>query len=107
LLLWFQLLRLLGVAWRREGAQSRSCGHGPAIGLPVNVWECDFTITGPTGTYEARAQWTDTGTATVNAGPRAQVIRWLDGSVTAVDPGGSITVTEEPVLVESSPWTSH
>ncbi len=27
-------------------AESRSCGHGLAAGLPDNVWQCDFRVTG-------------------------------------------------------------
>jgi hypothetical protein len=84
-------------------AQSRSCGHGAAIGLPGNTWECDFTITEPTRTYDAQIRWTDTGTATVDAGPQARGIRRLDGSTTTVAPGDAVTITEEPVLIESHP----
>ncbi|MBO0884246.1 MAG: helix-turn-helix domain-containing protein, partial [Mycobacterium sp.] len=79
-------------------AQSRSCGHGMAIGLPANVWECEFTIAEPNRSYRAQIQWTDTGTATVTADPGVRTIRKLDGSLTAVRAGDSVTVTEEPIL---------
>ncbi len=82
-------------------AQIRSCGHGAEIGVPGNVWECDFTVVEPTRTYDAQIEWTDKGTATVNANPRAQALHRLDGSATIIGSRDAITVTGEPVLVES------
>lgn len=84
-------------------AQSRSCGHGTALNLPVNVWECRFTITEPDRTYDAAIRWMDTGTATTTAGPHTRATHHLDGTATPTRPGDSITVTEEPLLIESLP----
>jgi hypothetical protein len=81
-------------------AESQACGHGIAIGLPENVWECQFTITGPGRTHEARIRWTDTGTAQTAAGPGAQVVGQLDGTAAAVGPDDTITLTEAPILIE-------
>ncbi|MEV4313435.1 hypothetical protein [Actinocrispum sp. NPDC049592] len=83
-------------------AQSRSCGHGTAINLPPNVWTCEFTITEPGRTYDAAIQWTDTGSAVTTAGPHTSAVRHLDGTADPISPGDTITVTEEPVLIESA-----
>jgi hypothetical protein len=88
-------------------AQSRSCGHGNAANLPNNVWDCEFTITEPGRTYDVTIHWTDIGTATITAGPAAQAVRHLDGSSTTTRPGDPITVTEEPILIESNRSTLH
>ncbi|MFD1046156.1 hypothetical protein ACFQ1S_11560 [Kibdelosporangium lantanae] len=81
-------------------AQSRSCGHGSALNLPDNVWECDFTITLAERTYDAAIRWTDTGIASTTAEPGVQAVHRLDGSTTPVQPGDTITVTEEPIFIE-------
>jgi hypothetical protein len=81
-------------------AQSRSCGHGPELNLPGDVWECDFTITQADRTYDAAIRWTATGSATSTAEPGVQAVHRLDGSTTPAQPGDTITVTEEPILVE-------
>jgi hypothetical protein len=82
-------------------AQSRSCGHGLAINLPDNVWQCQFTINEPGRRHDATIRWTQTGTAATTAGPGMRTIRRLDGATTAVEPGDTITVGEEPILIES------
>ncbi|RCG33181.1 cobalamin ABC transporter substrate-binding protein [Sphaerisporangium album] len=84
-------------------AKSRSCGHGLAISLPENVWQCEFTITEPGGARTAVIRWAITGTADTTAGPKAQTVRRLDGGATAVRPGDTVTVTEEPILIEDRP----
>jgi len=81
-------------------AQSRSCGHGPPIGLPDHAWQCDFTITDPDRRYDASIRWTDSGNATTPAGAGAVAVHRLDGATTAVQPGDTITIGEEPVLIE-------
>jgi helix-turn-helix protein/glycosyl hydrolase family 42 (putative beta-galactosidase) len=81
-------------------AQSRSCGHGSALNLPGNVWECDFTITQADRTYDAAIRWTDTGIATTTAEPGTRSVHRLDGTTTPAKAGDTITVTEEPILVE-------
>jgi hypothetical protein len=85
-----------------EHAQSRSCGHGAGMNLPANVWQCEFTVTEGGRQRDAAILWTDTGTATLPAGPHANVIHRLDGGSWPVQPTDSITVTEEPVLIEFS-----
>lgn len=81
-------------------AQSLSCGHGLAIDLPDDVWRCDFRITDPDRTYDADILWTDTGTATITAGPSMVTARHLDGSGTTIRAGDALTITGDPVLVE-------
>lgn len=81
-------------------AQSRSCGHGIAMNLPENVWQCRFTIVDLAGARDAVIRWTDTGTANTTAGPGARDLVRLDGSATAVQPDDTITVTGEPVLID-------
>jgi hypothetical protein len=82
-------------------ASSRICGHGPAIGLPDRVWQCEFTVTEPNRRYDATVRWTSRGTATTAAGSGARVIHRLDGTAAAVRPGDAIPTTEEPILIES------
>ncbi|HEX7307631.1 helix-turn-helix domain-containing protein [Lentzea sp.] len=81
-------------------ARSRSCGHGAASGLPGNVWQCRFTITTTGQPHEACIRWTDTGSATTTAEPGTLSVRRLDGTSTATQPGDTIAVAEEPVLIE-------
>ncbi len=81
-------------------AQSRSCGHGLAAGLPDNVWQCDFRITGSSLTRSATIRWASEGTAYTTAGPGAHTLRRLDGTSTAVGGTDSIEITAEPILVE-------
>ncbi|WP_063819217.1 helix-turn-helix domain-containing protein [Herbidospora cretacea] len=84
-------------------AGSRSCGHGTAIGLPENVWQCEITVTKPGDRHDATIRWTIGGTAETTAGPGVRAVRRLDGTAETVRPGDSITVTEEPILIESRP----
>ncbi len=74
-----------------------------AIRLPDNVWQCLFTIAEPDRRYDATIRWTDHGTATTTAEPGVAAISRLDGSTTAVQPGDTITVTEEPILIDHRP----
>jgi hypothetical protein len=82
-------------------AQSRSCGHGLPINLPDNVWQCVFTVTESDRRYDATIRWTQSGTATTTAGPGMKLVRRLDGTATTIEPGDTITVDEEPILIES------
>lgn len=82
-------------------AQSRSCGHGLAINLPDNVWQCTFIITESGRSHGAVIRWTQHGAAATVAGPGARAVRRLDGVATPVQPGDTVTVGEEPLLVES------
>ncbi|WP_433240006.1 helix-turn-helix domain-containing protein [Streptosporangium sp. CA-135522] len=82
-------------------ARSRSCGHGVAINLPENVWQCRFTIAEPHRRHhEATVRWAATGTADTSVTPGARSIRRLDGSTVPVRPGDVVTVTGEPILME-------
>ncbi|WP_283136893.1 helix-turn-helix domain-containing protein [Rhizohabitans arisaemae] len=82
-------------------AESRSCGHGTAVNLPENVWQCEVVVAKPGDHHEATIRWTIGGTAETTAGPRVRAVRRLDGTTEAVRPGDVITVTEEPILIES------
>ncbi|MFI6506229.1 beta-galactosidase [Streptosporangium sp. NPDC050855] len=82
-------------------ARSRSCGHGTAINLPENVWQCEVTVAKPGDHHEASIRWTIGGTAETTAGPRVRAVRRLDGTTETVRPGDVITITEEPILIES------
>jgi helix-turn-helix protein len=88
-------------------AQSRSCGHGAAINLPENVWQCALTITGADRQYDAALRWTDSGMATTTGGPHTRAVQRLDGSSTQVQPEEAIRVTDEPVLIEYSMASPH
>jgi transcriptional regulator with XRE-family HTH domain len=81
-------------------ARIRACGHGLSLGLPANVWQCDFVIADSGGSHSALIRWTHRGTATTVAPPGARAVRRLDGSETPVDPGDAIQAGERPVLVE-------
>jgi DNA-binding SARP family transcriptional activator len=85
--------------WLR-GARIRSCGHGSAIGVPANVWQCRFRIRASAGDHEATILWTISGTATVPAAPAAYRINRLDGATRAVHEGDAIPVTETPILID-------
>ncbi len=84
-------------------ARSRSCGRGLAINLPDNVWQCEFTVTEPDRSYDAVVRWTYTGTATTTAGPGVRAVHTLDGDTIPTRSGDTITVTEEPILIEYGP----
>ncbi|HUQ58389.1 hypothetical protein [Lentzea sp.] len=53
-----------------------------------------------TSPHEESIRWTDTGSATTTAEPGARSVRRLDGTSTSTQSGDTITVTEEPVLIE-------
>ncbi|MFM9592114.1 helix-turn-helix domain-containing protein [Streptomyces scabiei] len=84
-------------------ARIHSCGHGLASGLGDNVWECRFTVTGSRLRHEAAIRWTDSGTAVTTAEPGLAAVHRLDGTVTPVRPGDTITLTEQPILLEEHP----
>jgi hypothetical protein len=88
---------------RLQHAHVRSCGHGTAANLPANTWQCEFAVVEPEQGYEATIRWTDRGTAATAAGPRTRELRRLDGEVEAVRSGDTITITEEPVLLATTP----
>jgi hypothetical protein len=90
-----------------EHAQSRACGHGLAIGLPDNVWQCEFTVEGPGGRHDATIRWTHTGAATTTAPPGARALHRLDGTTEAVRAGDAVAATEEPILIESEARSSR
>lgn len=81
-------------------ASSVSCGHGAAMRLPDNVWQCEFVIADVGHSHRAIIRWTDSGTAATTAEPTVVAVRRLDGSRTAVSGGDAIPVGEEPVLIE-------
>jgi hypothetical protein len=81
------------------GAESRSCGHGPAAGLPEHGWMCEFSIDENGRRLPAVIIWTQTGTARTKARTGASEVRRLDGTTTAIGPGDLMTISEEPVLV--------
>ncbi|GAA2910307.1 hypothetical protein GCM10010517_76790 [Streptosporangium fragile] len=78
----------------------RSCGRGLPIGLPDNVWQCEFLVAEAEGEHRAVIRWTHSGTAETVVGPSATRVRHLDGTVTEVRPEDGLRVTERPVLVE-------
>ncbi|WP_405811459.1 beta-galactosidase [Streptomyces sp. NBC_00210] len=80
-------------------ARSYSCGHGLAIGQPANVWECAFVIEGQASRHHAVIRWTDSGTAQTAAGPQMRQVQRLDGSSVDLEPGDTVAVSEEPVLL--------
>ncbi|WP_330186394.1 beta-galactosidase [Dactylosporangium sp. AC04546] len=80
-------------------AEIRACGHGPAVGLPVNAWQCEFTVDTPLGRRRAVIRWTHAGTATMTADAGVVELLRLDGTTTALRQGGELALTEEPVLI--------
>lgn len=77
-----------------ENAEVRSCGRGAEIGLPENVWQCEFLTPDP-----CRIRWTLSGTADVPAGPGAYRVDHLDGTTRETGPEDVVRITERPVLV--------
>lgn len=78
-----------------------SCGNGGQIGLPENVWQCEFVVPDEHGRPRgARIRWTDTGTADVRVGAGATRVRRLDGSARSVDSRDTVRVTERPLLID-------
>ncbi|RKT53651.1 helix-turn-helix domain-containing protein [Saccharothrix australiensis] len=88
-----------------DRAEIRSCGHGGRIGMPDNVWQCEFTVPGEDGRPStAWVRWTHAGEALTPAGPSATHVHHLDGSVTELDRfgAGQVRVAERPVLIRST-----
>lgn len=84
-------------------ADLRSCGHGPQIALPENVWQCEFLIPDERGTLRtARIRWTHAGRADTRVGVGARKVEYLDGTAREVDHRDTERVTERPVLIRYS-----
>ena len=84
-------------------ARLRSCGHGRAIRLPENVWQCEFEVSDSGRTFDAAITWTDTGSAAVTAGPGDNAVHRLDGTTSIVPTGDTVQITEEPIFIERLP----
>jgi hypothetical protein len=77
-------------------ATTRSCGHGLAINLPSNVWQCEFTA------QDRRLlviRWTHSGTATTVTAPDVEELRHIDGTGRPLRAGDAVPVSETPVLI--------
>ncbi|MFJ6569363.1 helix-turn-helix domain-containing protein [Streptomyces sp. NPDC091292] len=84
-------------------ADLRSCGHGPEIALPENVWQCEFLIPDERDTPRtARIRWTHTGNADTRAGAGAERAEYLDSSARDIGNRDMVRVTERPVLIRYS-----
>lgn len=75
---------------------TRACGHGLAINLPKNVWQCEFTTEDHT---LLQVRWTDGGTAHTTATASARELRTIDGTSKPLRPGDTVLVTETPELI--------
>jgi hypothetical protein len=75
---------------------TRSCGHGLAINLPDNVWQCEFTAEDH---RLLTIRWTHSGTASTTAGPQVEELRRIDGTSTPLQAGDTIPVSETPELI--------
>jgi hypothetical protein len=75
---------------------TRSCGHGLAINLPSNVWQCQFTA-------EDRRlltiRWTHGGSTSTTAAADAEELRHIDGTRRPLHAGETVPVSETPVLI--------
>ncbi|WP_063757776.1 helix-turn-helix domain-containing protein [Streptomyces fulvoviolaceus] len=81
-------------------AEIRSCGHGAEIGLPENVWQCEFLVPDEHGIpHPARIRWTLSGTADVRAGAGAYRVDHLDGTTRETGAEDAVRITERPLLV--------
>ncbi|MFI0404474.1 BTAD domain-containing putative transcriptional regulator [Actinomadura sp. 3N508] len=78
------------------GARIRSCGKGPAVGLPAGAWQCRFLLA---GSAEAAVRWMADGTARMRAEPDARRVDHLDGRTVPVRGGRELRITETPVLI--------
>lgn len=79
-----------------SGTSTRWCGHGSAINLSDNMWQCEFTA------QDRRllvVRWTPTGTAVTTAAPDSEELRRLDGTSHPLHSGDPIPVSETPVLI--------
>ena len=81
------------------GAQVHSCGHGPAVDLPPNAWQCVFTVVDGDEQRPATIIWTHEGAASIVAGSDMTRVRRLDGSVVPIVAGARLEITEEPILI--------
>jgi transcriptional regulator with XRE-family HTH domain len=82
-------------------AEIRSCGHGGEIGLPENVWQCEFLVPDEHGTERpARIRWTLSGTADARAGTGARRVQYLDGTARALGARDTVRITERPLLIQ-------
>ncbi|WP_205660506.1 helix-turn-helix domain-containing protein [Amycolatopsis antarctica] len=77
-------------------SRSRACGQGSRIGLPENVWQCEFVRDDG---KPLTVRWTSGGTARTPAGPGAESTTGVDGQTTPLAPGATVTVTETPTLI--------
>jgi hypothetical protein len=85
------------------GAELRSCGRGPQIALPENVWQCEFLIPDERGVLRtARIRWTHAGTAETRVSAGARAVEHLDGATRQVGHRDTVRVTERPVLIRYS-----
>ncbi|MGN9843508.1 helix-turn-helix domain-containing protein [Nonomuraea sp. H19] len=82
------------------GADLRSCGRGWPIGMPRNVWQCEFHIKGHDGRRRtARVRWAISAAADTPAGAEAERVEYLDGTARAVGARDTVRVTERPLLI--------
>ncbi|MFG1604078.1 helix-turn-helix domain-containing protein [Actinoplanes sp. NPDC049265] len=81
------------------GAKSQVCGHGAALDLPPNAWECRFTRKDGSLPSSFTVAWTHQGRATIVAGPGVVAVDRLDGTSTPVRAGSRLELGEEPVLI--------
>nr|WP_221382108.1 helix-turn-helix transcriptional regulator [Actinoplanes polyasparticus] len=81
------------------GAEVHSCGHGPAVDLPPNAWQCRFTAPAGSGSAPVTIVWTHEGTATVTAATDMTSVQRLDGTSSALSAGNPLTIGEDPALV--------
>ncbi|GCD92974.1 helix-turn-helix domain-containing protein [Embleya hyalina] len=83
-------------------ARVDACGHGRGVGLPENVWQCEFLVPDELGaSRRARIVWTHEGTADIPIGRRENRILFLDGTARDVDAHDTQRVSGRPILVES------
>ncbi|MEU8662492.1 helix-turn-helix domain-containing protein [Actinoplanes philippinensis] len=80
-------------------AEVHSCGHGPAVDLPDNAWQCVFTVVDGGQRRPGSIVWTHDGTAAIVAGSDVTRLRRLDGTSAPVEPGARLEITEEPILI--------
>lgn len=81
-------------------AEIRACGRGAEMGLPENVWQCEFLAPDEHGApHPARIRWTLSGTADVPAGTGAYRVEHLDGTTREIGAEDVVRITEEPLLV--------
>ncbi|GAB2594132.1 hypothetical protein Aab01nite_82630 [Paractinoplanes abujensis] len=84
------------------GAEVHACGHGEAMNLPAQAWQCDFTVPDGNRRTAASIAWTHNGTATITTGSEVASVHRLDGTSAPVRPGSALALTEEPVLLRDS-----